>query len=45
MGITVVNFMLQDHLGNIEINSTLGTGTTICCWLPLKEEESFTMPL
>lgn len=45
MGMTVVNFMLQDHLGNIEVNSTLGTGTTICCWLPLKEEESFTMSL
>ncbi|KPZ51618.1 sensor histidine kinase [Pseudoalteromonas sp. P1-25] len=40
IGMTVVNFILQEHGGKIEVSSTLGTGTTICCWLPVKAEES-----
>lgn len=39
IGMSVVNFILQDHGGKFEVNSTLGTGTTICCWLPIKEQE------
>ncbi|TMO76038.1 histidine kinase [Pseudoalteromonas sp. S3776] len=45
IGMTVVNFILQDHGGKIEVSSTLGTGTTICCWLPVKKEESAINPL
>ena len=45
IGMTVVNFILQDHGGKIEVSSTLGTGTTICCWLPVKVQESVINPL
>jgi two-component system NtrC family sensor kinase len=33
---TLVYAMVNDHGGKIEVNSTLGTGTTIRCLLPLK---------
>ena len=36
MGMTLVYAMVNDHGGKIEVNSTLGTGTTIRCLLPLK---------
>ncbi|MBZ2193278.1 HAMP domain-containing histidine kinase [Pseudoalteromonas arctica] len=36
MGMTLVYAMVSDHSGKIEVNSTLGTGTTIRCLLPLK---------
>lgn len=36
MGMTLVYAMVSDHGGKIEVNSTLGTGTTIRCLLPLK---------
>ncbi|GAB0108770.1 sensor histidine kinase [Pseudoalteromonas distincta] len=36
MGMTLVYAMVRDHSGKIEVNSTLGTGTTISCLLPLK---------
>jgi len=37
MGMTLVYAMVHEHGGKIEVNSTLGTGTTIRCLLPLKE--------
>lgn len=36
MGMTLVYAMVRDHSGKIEVNSSLGTGTTIRCLLPLK---------
>ena len=36
MGMTLVYAMVSDHGGKIEVNSILGTGTTIRCLLPLK---------
>jgi signal transduction histidine kinase len=36
MGMTLVYAMVSEHGGEIEVNSTLGTGTTIRCRLPLK---------
>lgn len=36
MGMTLVYAMVHDHGGKIEVSSTLGTGTTIRCLLPLK---------
>ena len=36
MGMTLVYAMVRDHDGKIEVNSTIGIGTTIRCLLPLK---------
>ncbi|GAA59015.1 sensor histidine kinase [Pseudoalteromonas sp. BSi20652] len=36
MGLTLVQSIVQENTGKIEVNSTLGLGTTIKCLFPLK---------
>ena len=35
LGLANVKRILEEHAGNVEIESTLGTGTTVLMWLPV----------
>ncbi|MYA69502.1 hypothetical protein F4Y19_05275 [Candidatus Poribacteria bacterium] len=35
LGLANVKRILEEHGGNVEIESTLGAGTTVLMWLPL----------
>lgn len=39
LGLSIAYWIIQNHGGNIEVNSREGKGTTFCIWLPLAEEE------
>jgi two-component system, OmpR family, sensor kinase len=37
LGLSIAYWIIQNHEGRIEVESTLGKGTTFCVWLPLAE--------
>ncbi|HIL71926.1 MAG TPA: PAS domain-containing sensor histidine kinase, partial [Verrucomicrobia bacterium] len=37
LGLMVVQRIIQDHAGRIELKSDVGKGTSFRIWLPLKE--------
>ncbi len=39
LGLSIAYWIVRNHGGHIEVNSTLGKGTTFCVWLPLAEGE------
>ena len=39
LGLSIAYWIVRNHGGRIEVNSTLGKGTTFCVWLPLAEGE------
>jgi two-component system OmpR family sensor kinase len=38
LGLSIAYWIVRNHGGRIEVNSTLGTGTTFCVWLPLAKD-------
>jgi two-component system OmpR family sensor kinase len=38
LGLSIAYWIVRNHGGRIEVNSTLGTGTTFCVWLPLTKD-------
>jgi heavy metal sensor kinase len=39
LGLSIVYWIIQNHEGNIDVNSTAGKGTTFCVTLPLAQGE------
>src|SRR4030066_51569 len=39
LGLSIAYWIVGNHGGRIEVNSTLGQGTTFCVWLPLAVDE------
>jgi signal transduction histidine kinase len=39
LGLSIAYWIVRNHGGRIEVNSTLGQGTTFCVWLPLAEDD------
>ena len=39
LGLSIAYWIVRNHGGRIEVNSTLGQGTTFCVWLPLAEND------
>jgi two-component system OmpR family sensor kinase len=39
LGLSIAYWIVRNHGGRIEVNSTLGKGTTFCVWLPLAQDE------
>jgi signal transduction histidine kinase len=39
LGLSIAYWIVRSHSGRIEVNSTVGRGTTFCVWLPLAEGE------
>ncbi len=37
LGLSIAYWIVRNHNGRIEVNSTLGKGTTFCVWLPLAQ--------
>ena len=37
LGLSIAYWIVRNHGGRIEVNSTVGQGTTFCVWLPLAE--------
>jgi two-component system, OmpR family, sensor kinase len=37
LGLSIAYWIVRNHGGRIEVNSTLGKGTTFCVWLPLAQ--------
>jgi two-component system, OmpR family, sensor kinase len=37
LGLSIAYWIVRNHGGRIEVNSTLGKGSTFCVWLPLAE--------
>jgi two-component system OmpR family sensor kinase len=37
LGLSIAYWIIRNHGGRIEVNSTLGKGSTFCVWLPLAE--------
>jgi two-component system OmpR family sensor kinase len=37
LGLSIAYWIIRNHGGRIEVNSTLGKGTTFCVWLPLAQ--------
>ena len=44
LGLSIAYWIVRNHGGRIEVNSTLGKGTTFCVWLPLAQGECKEMP-
>ena len=38
LGLSIAYWIVRNHGGRIEVDSTVGQGTTFCVWLPLAEE-------
>jgi signal transduction histidine kinase len=38
LGLSIAYWIVHNHEGRIEVDSTVGDGTTFCVWLPLTEE-------
>jgi two-component system OmpR family sensor kinase len=38
LGLSIAYWIVRNHGGRIEVNSTVGTGTTFCVWLPLAKD-------
>lgn len=39
LGLSIAYWIVRNHGGRIEVNSTVGEGTTFCVWLPLAQGE------
>ena len=39
LGLSIAYWIVRNHGGRIEVNSTLGKGTTFCVWLPLAQDD------
>lgn len=39
LGLSIAYWIVRNHGGLIEVNSTLGKGTTFCIWLPLADDD------
>lgn len=39
LGLSIAYWIVRNHGGRIEVNSTLGKGTTFCVWLPLGQDD------
>jgi signal transduction histidine kinase len=39
LGLSIAYWIVRNHGGRIEVNSTLGKGTTFCVWLPLAKDD------
>ncbi len=39
LGLSIAYWIVRNHGGRIEVNSTMGQGTTFCVWLPLAVDE------
>jgi two-component system, OmpR family, sensor kinase len=39
LGLSIAYWIVRNHGGRIEVNSTLGKGSTFCVWLPLAVDE------
>ena len=39
LGLSIAYWIVRNHGGRIEVNSTLGKGTTFCIWLPLGQDD------
>jgi two-component system OmpR family sensor kinase len=44
LGLSIAYWIVRNHGGRIEVNSTLGKGTTFCVWLPLAKDDCQEMP-
>jgi signal transduction histidine kinase len=42
LGLSIAYWIVRNHGGRIEVDSTVGKGTTFCVWLPLAEENCST---
>ena len=39
LGLSIAYWIIRNHDGRIEVNSTIGQGTTFCIWLPLAQPD------
>jgi len=39
LGLSIAYWIVKQHLGMIEVESTIGQGTTFCVWLPLAQND------
>jgi len=39
LGLSIAYWIVRNHGGRIEVNSTFGKGTTFCVWLPLAHDD------
>jgi signal transduction histidine kinase len=44
LGLSIAYWIVRNHGGLIEVNSTLGKGTTFCVWLPLAKDDCTQAP-
>ena len=39
LGLSIAYWIVRNHNGYIDVDSKVGTGTTFCIWLPLKQDD------
>jgi len=39
LGLSIAYWIVRNHNGYIDVDSNMGSGTTFCVWLPLKQED------
>ena len=44
LGLSIAYWIVRNHGGRIEVNTTVGKGTTFCVWLPLAEGDCKEVP-